>query len=296
MPWFLIAIFHPLLHGFANIIDNYLSNKSFKNVWTLIFYSSFCRVLFLPLALLLGLPKFLPFQLFPALLLIAAIDIFYLYPYYKALQNDDTSVVTALFAVSKIFVPILAFFIVGEVLGVTQYVGFGLIIFGSAAISFKPGTKLKFSKSLFYMFFCSMLLALEAVTYKYIFSNVDWSTGFFWSALFSFFISLFFLFVPKRRKDIFKEFKKFKKRFWIFSLGELFTFGGNVASTLALSLIPVTVENGISSLQPIFVLFYAIIFGKFFPQFFKEKIDFHNIVKKVFIFMIMVVGILLVIK
>jgi len=296
MTWILIAFISPILHGFANVLDNYLTNKLFKSVWTLTFYSTFFNILFLPLVFFIEIPGLPPISLLPFFFLVAVIEVLYLYPYYKALQNDDTSVVSSLFSLGKIFVPVFAFLFVGEVLTITQYLGFFIIILGSAALTLNDYRTLRFNKSFFYMLVCSILLAIEAVVYKYLFENVSWSTGFVWTTLFSSAIIFCFLLVPKLRKDIRAQTSDLKRNVPIFALEELLTFGGSAASTFAISLVPVTLAKSIGAFQPFFVLIYALILGKSFPHIFRESVDRRSIVKKFMLFAIMVIGIILIVS
>ncbi|HAU65776.1 TPA: hypothetical protein DCW61_00330 [Candidatus Uhrbacteria bacterium] len=296
MSWLIIAFISPICHGFANVLDNHLSNNLFKNTWTLMFYSVCFSSFFLPLLFLIQVPQLPPLSSLPFVFLIAFIEVFYLYPYYKALQSDDTSVVSSLFSLGKIFVPLFAFLFIGEILKPTQYLGFFIIILGSATLTLNNRGTLHLNKSFFYMLICSILLAVEAVTYKHLFeNNVSWSTGFFWPTLFSTIIVLPFLLVPKLRREIGSQCKEIKRVIPFFAFEELLTFVGSATSVYALSMVPVTLVESIGEFQPLFVLFYAIVLHKIYPNLFRERIDRQSIIKKILLFGIMVIGILLVI-
>ncbi len=76
---------------------------------------------------------------------------------------------------------------------------------------------------------------------------------------------------------------------------EGFTFAGSAAMTYAISLTAVSLVGAIGAFQPLFVLLYAVLLGKYFPQAFKEDLDGKNIIKKVWLFLLMVVGVVLVV-
>jgi drug/metabolite transporter (DMT)-like permease len=295
MIWILIASLSPILHGFANILDSYLTNKVFKNIWVLIFYGYLLDLFFLPLIWLIAKPGFPPFKFIPFILLVGLIEVFYLYPYYKSLENDDTSVVASLFSLGKIFIPILAYFFVGEVLQISQYLGFSLIILASTFLTLKHNFHVRLNRSFFYMLFCSLLLSLEAVIYKHIFNNIDWSTGFFWSQIFAFLSITVFLVTSKSLPIVLEEVGNLKKWLPIFTLERLSTIIGNMAGTYAIALVPVTFGKSIDSTQPFFVLLYALLLKKIWPSIFKETTDLNSILKKLVLFLIMLVGILLVV-
>ena len=296
MFWILISLISPLMHGVANVLDNYLANKLFKNIWTLTFYSSLLNVVFIPFVFLIQIPDFPPQHLLIFFFIVAIIDVLYLIPYYKALQQEDTSVITALFSLGRIFVPIFAFFTIGETLSSTQYVGFLIVILCGAATTFNSKSRFKFNTSFFYMIICSIMLAIQAVVYKYIFNQVSWSTGFLWPIIFSCLISLFFLFIPVLRKDIWLSRKDFTKNLPVFVSEEIFTFIGSGAGMYAISLASVSLVKSISSFQAIFVLIYAIILHRFFPTIFREDISYKSVCRKIILFIIMIGGIILIVR
>lgn len=294
--WLFAALLTPIFHGFANILDNYFVNSIFKRVSTFTFFSTFFNFLFLPIVVLISLPDMLPLSLLPFVLLIGLIDVLYAVPYYKALQEEDTSIITALFSVGDVFVPILAFFLVGERLGVTQYVGFLIIIFSSAMIGIDRKAKFSMSKAFFYMLVVSFLLALETVVYKYLFESVGWSTGFVWSVSASFLIASALLLFRKTREDIKENIGTFRKKFPIFALEEFCTFVGSAAAIFAISRAPVTIVEGIGEMQAIIVVLYALLLGKLFPKLFKEKVDRASLVRKFSLFIAMAIGVFLTLR
>jgi drug/metabolite transporter (DMT)-like permease len=294
MSWIFIAFLSPIFYGFSKILDNLLANKLSKNLWVVIFFSGVFTAAFTPLVWLIQKPEFPTLTMWPVILVIGAIEVFYLYPYYKSLQLADTSVVVSMFSMGRIFIPILAFILVGEVLKLPLYIGFAIIIMASAAITFNPRT-FKLNKAFFYMVVASFLVGLEAVLYKYVFNNVSWSTGFVWVTAVYLGIVLCFLFFRRLRLQIGAQVKDFKKFGLIIGLEELASFAGAVASTYTISLVPVSLIKGLESSTPFFVLIYAVLLKPFFPNSFREEVDRKNIIKKISFFIILIFGVYLVI-
>jgi hypothetical protein len=293
MTWIFAAFLEPIFHAFANILDNNLTNRFFKNAWLLTLFIQISTVIFLPIIWLIEPPKLISIHLLPAILIVAAIEIFYSYPYFKALQSDETSIAISLFALGKILVPILAFFIVGEVLKPLQYLGFIVIIIASAGLTLNPKERLKLNKSFFYMLLSSSLLAIEVVVYKYIFDQVSWGTGYIWTMGISILMAMIFLLPSIPNAATKTEFKSLKKYFWVILLVGCISFIGNVGFSYAISAVPATIARSISSFQPFFVLLYAMIFKQFFPLFFKEEIDKRSLLKKLFLFVVTIIGVVL---
>ncbi len=290
-----IAFLNPILHALSNILDNYLTNKLFDRKTTLIFYATLLNIFFLPfLFIFTGLPQLPTSGSIWLFIGLAVINVTYLYPYYKALEQNDTSSVIALFSLGQVFVPILAYFIVGEVLAPLQYFGVALIIFASIFLSIQKGHKFKMNKSLWWMLGCAFILSFEYILYKLIFISTSWITGFTWPVVFSFIIALMLLVVTSTRKDIINNWSVFLKKFHVFGTEELTTFLGIAASTYAVSFAPVTIVKPIMSTEPIFVLLYAIVFSRFFPGVFREEIDWQSIKKKIFLFIVIGIGLTLV--
>ncbi len=296
MSWILIAFLEPVLHASVNILDSNLTNRLFKSAWLITILVAFSTVLFLPLIWIFDPPTNLPLNLLPFFVVVAFIELFYSYPYYKALQNADTSIAISLFSLGKIFVPILAFVFIKESLLPIQYFGFFLIIGSSFALTFNRQARFRLNKSFFYMLLASALLAIEVVIYKYIFDQVGWSTGFVWVLGISGVMGLFTILLPKVRQSIKLELPALKKYYWLILLIGGIGFFGNIGFTYAVSQVPATVARTIDSFQPMFVLFYAVIFKRFFPISFKEEVDIRSLAKKVVLFIITVIGVVLTVR
>ncbi len=293
--WILVAFLNPILHAFSNVLDNYLTNKLFEKKTTLIFYAALLNFVFLPfLFIFVGLPQLPNSHSILTFLGLALINVLYLYPYYKALEQNDTSTVVALFSLGQVFVPILAYFMVHEVLSFTQYSGIAIIIIASLALSLQKGSKLRVNASLWWMIVCTFILSFEYVLYKYLFESVNWITGFTWPVIFSFFFALVLLLFKSVRIDIFSNWKNFTKNIHIFGAEELTTFLGIAAGTYAVSVAPVSIVKSIMATEPAFVLLYAVIFGKKFPAIFKEKVDRSSVFQKLILFGIMGIGLYLI--
>lgn len=292
MGWIFVALFDPMLHAVANVFDNYLTNRLWKHTGSLIFYAIATNIIFIPFVLLIQFPDLPSRTAIPWIVLIGMLDVIYLFPYYRALQYDDTSTVSSLFSLGHFFVPILAFFIVGEVLKIPQYIGFFLVVASSVAVTWHG--RLRINRSLIYMALASFLVALEVVLYKYLFEGMSWSTAFVWSNIASFIAVIPLLLWPATGRAIRGSWVQFKKQGHIFVVEELLTFAGAGAMTYAIALAPVTLTQSIGALQPFFVLLYAVILGRALPGIFKERIDRGSLLKKSFFFIMMIAGVILI--
>lgn len=122
---------------------------------------------------------------------------------------------------------------------------------------------------------------------------MDWvNVAFYTIIFFNFFIALFFLHAASRH-DICASFKTYLKNWKVFFALEFTDRMGILTSLVAISLLPVMVQKGISSIQPIFVLLYGFILYKLFGDKFKEDITAKNMMKKFICFVFIIIGIIL---
>lgn len=289
----LIAFLQPAAHAISNIFDAYVTGHMFKRISTAIFYANLTNViglLFLPLIGQIHLPST---SMCFWIVLLAMINIGYMFPYYAALRKTDTSVVASMFSINKIFIPMWAYLIVGEIVHTSQYIGFAIIILFSVILNIKPGHKLKINSGFYLMLLVGFILSLEPSFYKALLQDFDWVSAAFWGALVSFIIQFFMIFIKSWRQDIIKGFPTYRRYFGTFFLMETFDQIGTFTPVFALSVLPVIVNTSIASVQPIFVALFISILAKVFKNKFHEDISKGAIIKKVFCFIMIGVGVVM---
>ncbi|OGY86397.1 MAG: hypothetical protein A2233_00575 [Candidatus Kerfeldbacteria bacterium RIFOXYA2_FULL_38_24] len=291
-----IAFGDPLFYSICNIIDAYYVNHSFRHFTSIIIYNSIISLLFLPVVFILDFPQFPPVSLLPIIFIVGAIECFYQFPYFYALKNADTSLVASLFSIGRIFVPVLAFFIVGEQLVWWQYLGFFLITIATFFESKKPGS-FQVNKAFLFMLGTSLFFAIQTVLYKYIFESVSWGTGFVSVWIVAFMCAMSMLIYPKTISRLKKDFPVLKKNWKIFVVEELFDSMGGWCYTFATSLIPVSVVKGVSSTQSIVVLLLSIGLSKTkrFTSLIDEDAHKKIIKRKLFFYVLILTGAIIII-
>ncbi|MES3031690.1 MAG: EamA family transporter [Patescibacteria group bacterium] len=294
--WFIFALLAPAFYSVAEIADNFFVNKKFKHPITLVFYSSLFNFLYVPILFFFSHPSMPPPHAWPILILLGLVNVAYLYPYYKGLQSDDTSVVISFLAIERIMVPILAFLIVGEILAPVQYFGIFLIVVSVFLLGLHHvRTKIRFSRGVWYISWAALFLALEAVLLKLAFSQgVTVSTALGGEMAMSLLFGISIFLIPKIRKQIFEAFPVFIKLSPLFLLEEAFTFIGLATEAYAISLTSVSVVKGITMASPFFLILYAWMGSGLFPTFFKEDLHRKKVVHKLFLFAILIIGVILV--
>lgn len=294
--WLLYAFLAPAFYAIAEILDEFLVNKKFNHLFTVVFYTSLFNLIFIPILFAFSPPTLPPLHTLPIFLGLGLAGIAYLYPYYRGLQSDDTSVATSFFAIGRLFVPVLAFLIVGEVLDLQQYFGIGLIIVSVVALGLHHSRKrFRFSKALWYIGWAAFILAFEGVFLKLLFvQGVSVSTAVGGEAIIGLIIGISLLGLQRVRSDVIATIPLFIKLSPLFLLEELFTFIGQVTESSAISLTSLSIVKGLTMTAPFFLVAYAWIGRGIFPSLFKEDLHRKNVLHKLFLFLILIIGIILV--
>ena len=202
---YFIAFFAPFFYALSIILESCLSLNIFKKPSTMCFFVSCTNSLFVPLLFFLGFPTFPESSAWILYFLIAAIDIAYLYPYYIALKKTDTSVVSALFGIGTIFIPILSFIFLDDVLTPVQYIGFFIVIFASVILNLNKTKGLKLNAAFYLMFLSSFLLSCRMILAKAALQiDTNWINVMVYPHIISGTLAFLFLFPKKFRKDICK--------------------------------------------------------------------------------------------
>jgi drug/metabolite transporter (DMT)-like permease len=286
----------PFFNAIAIIIESLLSNNTFKRQTTMIFYVSLMDAVFVPLVFIFGIPTLPSTECLWIYFILGIFDIVYLYPYYTAMKVIDTSIVAALFSLGQVIVPILSFLILGEILNLHQYIGFVIIIMASVALSIK-GTKIpKLSRAFWLMVLSSLAISCRIVFVKCVI-NIDgnWVNMIVYPCLVSGILPFVFLFFKKSRKDITRNFPPYLQKFKIFVFNELLCFLGMVCSVYGLSSLSPVVSSGVSSLQPIYLLIMCCFLSTCYNFALKEKITRRVLMKKLFCFVLIIFGVILVV-
>ncbi|MBQ4472546.1 MAG: EamA family transporter [Alphaproteobacteria bacterium] len=290
---YLIAFLAPLFYALSILIESFLSLDVFKKPSTMCFYTSLTNALFVPLMFCFEMPTCPHAPCFFIYIILAVIDIAYLYPYYHALKKTDTSVVSSLFALGKFFVPCLSFLILKDVLLPMQYVGFCIIIFASLVLSAKQGMFLKLNKSFYWMFLSSFLFSFRMVLAKLaIQSDGVWVNTIVYPNIISGILVFSFLLLKNLRPDIQKNMPAYKEKLPLFIVNEFVYFLAIAAATYALSWLSPVINGAIEATAPLFLLVLATIIQPFCRFQFKElQVSY---AKKILCFILMIVGVILI--
>ncbi|MBI3034890.1 EamA family transporter [Candidatus Woesearchaeota archaeon] len=216
--------------------------------------------------------------------------------YYKAVQYDDISKVIILFQLGPVFVLLMSFLFLGEILTKNSFIGFLFLLSAGFIVSYKKvNGSLRLGKAFYYMAISMFFGAIFLVTAKYIYNVTSFWSAFLWMRLAGF-TALGVLLFPSIRKEAVNTLKIMKpkaKALMIFKM--LIDFSAFVFLGYAILNGPISLVTVLgSSVLPLFVFVLALACSFYFPNLVKEDINKKAILIKLSAIALMVVGIVFV--
>ena len=274
-----------------------LVNKNFSNPYVLTFYKSITNALFVPLIFLIYQPTPPSYHILSLYFILAILDLSYLIPYYKALKNIDASIVTALFSLGRIVMPILTYIFLDEKLKPIQYIGFATIVVSSVALSSQKIKSLKINKAFYLMMLSSFIHSSFLVLEKHTINcDTSWINIMIYPSIFSTLIPFLLFLSSHLKREIQSHYTSFKNDICLFLIMELFTFIGLLTISFILPHISAITKVSISSTTPIFVLIISIHLSKNKKINYIENLSKQELYKKIFLFLLIGLGTYLVIN
>ncbi len=295
MSWLIFAILAPALYAVSSYFDKFLIEKKVKDPMMLTVFGGIV-VFWFSAAIFFwqGMPVFDRWQAFMVVLSGISAEIA-LVPYYKALSLEETSRIAPLFQIIPLYILVLSYFFIGEVLAPGQLFGFFVVLAGAVLISLeKPGLHFfKIRKAFWYVMLSAILYAIPFVIFKYAAMRQN-----FWAVIvYEFFgvgLGAAILFVLYARSCM-AQAQKIGASTWVtITANEIIYFIGRFCGFLAAALGPVALVSVIGSLNPFFVLLYGTFLSIWFPKIIKENIQKSTLFLKITAILLIFAGIWLV--
>jgi drug/metabolite transporter (DMT)-like permease len=284
--WSLIfAILSPVFFALMNIVDKYIVSHRSKNPLGFSVIATFVySFIGLVLALFLNWEgySFMDF-IIPMIVGVLMGTTYFLY--YWIIKKEDVSNLTGMIYIYPIFVGILSFFFLNEILPLISYIGMILIILGVVMLSVRM-KQLKIGISLWSIGLLVLIVAVDEFLIKVFTNTMPESNGIAVNAIFICVPSIIGLIFSKRlRKESFLEMKNTK---WAF-LSESLTFLGLSTLYFAMVGLSATIVCSISAIQPLILLGFERIAQKIFGKMTKDKL----ILPKLIAIVLIVVGVII---
>jgi len=294
MLWVFFSILAAFIWAVVNMIDKYILTRWVRNpivpVLILGIVGLIASIFIYLFRGFSNLSYFNIFLSFVAGILYILMCIFY----FKAVKIEEISRVVPLFYLTPLFVLVLAAIFLGEIFTPIKYAGIFLLIIGAILISSKNLTKVSLGKAFWFMMLSSLVLSLHYIITKHLLNFADFWTVFSYTRIGTIFVLIpIFYFNFSDLVSTVKEHGK--KVVAVISLNESLNLVGVLLITIAAAIGYITLVNTLSnSIQPLFVLFSAVILSIFYPRILKEEIGKSTILQKLIAIALMFTGAVLI--
>lgn len=296
----IITIFASFLGGITNHIDKFMINgvdESGKSVKTMMIFSSL-------IAGLVFTPAWLIFSKFSvsismvsliSVFLAAAVYVLAAYFYFKALDNNDASIVVTMFQLIPVFSYIISLIFFKENLTIQQIIGSIIIILSAVIISFDFKEKNNKSKfiALLLMTLSSLFFAIYYILFDVAIRNSPYNSCAFWYQVGLLLMGIILMCVKNYRNTFIKAIKTNGKRYFTLNMtNEGINLIANLLTNFANLTIPIALANVLSGFQGAFVFILGVIGVKLLPKYFKEDLTKNIVLQKVSCIVLSVVGLI----
>lgn len=293
--WLIFALIPPILNAIDSLGEKFLSEKHIENPIVIILNEGWIYAIFGILLLIFHHIDLLPFWQTISLLLSGMVFVYYLIPYFKALQNEDSSRVIPLFQFIPLLVLLFSFIFLHEMISSNQLLGFIITFIGAFLLTVEKGESKIFKprKAFWYMLLASFLYSLAPILFKYVVIQTDFWTAFFYQAIGGGLGALSLLVVPIYRKNWFGEGMHLPRLTWgIMSFNQTLAILAEMSSSFAFSLAPVALVSVITGTQSFFVLIFALILSLKFPHTLSEDIRKNTLIVKAISILLIFLGLI----
>lgn len=279
MLWVYFTVLSSLAWTIVNLIDKYNLDKYVQNPMICVIFIGF-----LGLISAMIVSQFTEILVPSTEILILSLSggIFYIFTslfYFKAIMVEEVSRVIPLYAITPIFVLILATVFLGENFAIQKYLGIFIIVIGSFLISLRKDVKFRLSGAFGLMILGTLAWAIYNIILKYVLNYLTYWNAFFWMRIGSF-LFIPFLFYRYRKQTIEIITKRPKGGLYLI-IAEPFNIAAIVFSTIALSYGFVSLVSALGQIQNFIVLIFAVLISIFRPQIIKEELKGTTISQKI---------------
>ncbi len=292
MEWLSLALLSRLLFAVCGIFDSHYRHYFSSGYAQTVFFALFALIAG-PILLLIIQPAMPPPTLWLPLLGAGFVMGVWIIPYFEAIKLADASAIASMFGLGRIFIPIFAFFLIGEVLQPHEYAGFAIVIAGSLFLFYSPKDTHIAMKPFMLMLLAGFMQSLYNVMNKYTLSHLPVYDAWVYMFCISNAVILLSSLLPGCRQGLSEAVAAMPKigpRYVVsFLVGNL----GFFIFTLALSLTKVSYVVLVTVFQPFFVLAIMYVLRRFPALQSREDLEAKSIMKKISAFTIMATGLLI---
>ena len=297
----LFAIFASFLWGVTNHIDKFMITgieESKNSIKILLVFSTFIAgIVLTPIWLILShftvsISSISLISVLIASLIYIIATVFY----FKAIEENDASLVVVMFQMIPVFSYILALILFKENLTIRQIVGSIIIILSAIIISFdfnEKNNRKKF-KALLLMTLSSLCYSIYFILFDIGIRNSTYYSCAFWYQIGFLIMGIVLLLLKSFRIPFVNAIKKNGKRYLILNTtNEVINLIANLLVNYANLLIPIALVNVLNGFQGAFAFILGIIGTLLLPKYIKEDLSKRVVIQKIVCIILGIIGLII---
>lgn len=216
--------------------------------------------------------------------------------YFKAVQYEEISRVLILWQSMPIFVLVMSFLFLKELLTRNHFIGFMFLFAAGIIISYrKINGSFRLSRAFYYMLASALFISIYYILSKHIYKAVSFWSAFMWLRLFAL-APIFLLLLPSIRRQFVFTFRGMNVNVKSLMLLKMAVdFSAFIVLGLAILSGPISLVSALGGASaPIFIFVITLFTTIYFPHIVREDIDKRSLLAKMLAIMLAIVGIILV--
>ncbi|MCL2439028.1 MAG: hypothetical protein FWD15_00785 [Alphaproteobacteria bacterium] len=292
-----IAFIQPFASAFCDVFHSRLTNGIFKSRLAQLLYTKALTIITLPILLIIfGRPDAIDFVYIGLMLLAIALDIAIMMLFLRALRFIDASISQAFWNLGAASIPFVGAIVFNESLSMAAVAGFLIIVASSIALETDEVGKVKFGQGFWLMMGVAAIYSTWVLLNATIVRDIGWfNTVFYYQALLLLLSGISFT-TPYGGRLARENWDGFRRNIGLFMVYGFVATASFFSGIFALGALPLIIKEGISSVQPLFVLFFAWAFSKFGFGGAKEDLRGWAVIKKIACFILMCAGLVMLVR
>ncbi len=297
MPsWILFILAAEIMWSFTSLFDKIILSKGrIKSPYVFIVFNGAMNVLLIVLLPFFDFGHLSAINIFIALIAGFFLTLGIIF-YYKAVQREEISRVLMLWQLIPIFVLVMSFLFIGEVLTKRHLVGFLFLFAAGLIVSYKKiNGKFRLSRAFYLMLGSTLLISVYYVVSKHIYEVTGFWSAFMWLRVAAF-SGILVLLIPSVRKQFITTMKSMKSGFrGLIGLKMIVDFSAFIFLGYAVLNGPISLISALgTATAPIFIFFITLFTSIYLPHLVKENIDTKSILTKILAIVSIIAGIIFV--
>lgn len=297
----ILSLLASILWGITNHIDKFMlvgteDNKNIIKV-LVVFSSLIAGIILTPFWLILShFNVSISFISLISVFLASLVYIIACVLYFKAMEENDASIVIVMSQMIPVFSYILALILFKENLTINQIIGSIVIVLSAVIISFdfnEKNNKKKF-KALVLMSISSFIYSTYFILFDIAIRNSSYYSCAFWYQIGLLMIGLVLLLIKQFRDPFIIMIKKYGKRYFILNTtNEALNLISHLLVNYANLIIPIALVTVLNGFQSAFVFIFGVIGTIIFPKYIKEVLSKNNVIQKILCIILSIVGLII---